>query len=201
MAPPVFTNVHTLCLCLCLCLTTGYWLLLNNNNNNVDGLSTFLFFQFKIYYNIPSEYSVGQFFEDARQATRNILDTGRVPIVVGGTGLYLRWYVPPINPFIWMTLQTKYFFCFIWNLKWIHTPPKKKSSICPVNRLTYGLDACQINTAWVRNTSFRGGGETLSQLIAGKLMIEWWNKIKLLDLTFYLYSSSAFNNTAFSSPR
>lgn len=158
MAPPVFTNVHTLCLCLWWCVTTGYWLLLNNNNNNnVDGLSTFLFFQFKIYYNIPSEYSVGQFFEDARQATRNILDTGRVPIVVGGTGLYLRWYVPPINPFIWMTLQTKYFFCFIWNLKWIHTPPKKKSSICPVNHLTYGLDACQINTAWVRNTSFRGG--------------------------------------------
>ncbi|XP_050247758.1 tRNA dimethylallyltransferase 9 isoform X1 [Quercus robur] len=42
----------------------------------------------------PSEeYSVGQFFEDARQATRNILDTGRVPIVVGGTGLYLRWFI------------------------------------------------------------------------------------------------------------
>ncbi|KAI4322998.1 hypothetical protein L6164_022642 [Bauhinia variegata] len=42
----------------------------------------------------PSEdYSVGQFFEDARQATRCILDNGRVPIVVGGTGLYLRWYM------------------------------------------------------------------------------------------------------------
>lgn len=161
------------------------WLLLNNNN--VDGLSTFLFFQFKIYYNIPSEYSVGQFFEDARQATRNILDTGRVPIVVGGTGLYLRWYVPPINPFIWMTLQTKYFFCFIWNLKWIHTPPsQKKSSICPVNHLTNGLDACQINTAWVRNTSFRGGGETLSQIIAGKLMIEWWNKNQTARFDFLL---------------
>lgn len=40
-----------------------------------------------------SDYSVGQFFEDARQATRCILDKGRVPIVVGGTGLYLRWYV------------------------------------------------------------------------------------------------------------
>ncbi|XP_010279080.1 PREDICTED: tRNA dimethylallyltransferase 9 isoform X2 [Nelumbo nucifera] len=42
----------------------------------------------------PSEeYSVGQFFEDARQATREILENGRVPIVVGGTGLYLRWYI------------------------------------------------------------------------------------------------------------
>ncbi|XP_052727057.1 tRNA dimethylallyltransferase 9 isoform X2 [Vigna angularis] len=43
---------------------------------------------------LPSEdYSVGQFFEDARQATRCILDNGRVPIVVGGTGLYLRWFI------------------------------------------------------------------------------------------------------------
>lgn len=42
----------------------------------------------------PSEdYSVGKFFEDARQATKNILDKGRVPIVSGGTGLYLRWFV------------------------------------------------------------------------------------------------------------
>ncbi|XP_028763832.1 tRNA dimethylallyltransferase 9 [Neltuma alba] len=42
----------------------------------------------------PSEdYSVGRFFEDARQATRCILDNGHVPIVVGGTGLYLRWFI------------------------------------------------------------------------------------------------------------
>ncbi|XP_027341663.1 tRNA dimethylallyltransferase 9 [Abrus precatorius] len=42
----------------------------------------------------PSEdYSVGQFFEDARHATRRILDNGHVPIVVGGTGLYLRWFI------------------------------------------------------------------------------------------------------------
>ncbi|XP_019193471.1 PREDICTED: tRNA dimethylallyltransferase 9 [Ipomoea nil] len=42
----------------------------------------------------PSEdYSVGKFFEDARQATRDVLDRGRVPIVAGGTGLYLRWFV------------------------------------------------------------------------------------------------------------
>ncbi|CAL5403056.1 unnamed protein product [Camellia sinensis] len=42
----------------------------------------------------PSEgYSVGKFFEDARQATRDILNNGRVPVVTGGTGLYLRWYI------------------------------------------------------------------------------------------------------------
>lgn len=42
----------------------------------------------------PSEdYSAGQFFEDARKATQDILDKGRVPIVAGGTGLYLRWYI------------------------------------------------------------------------------------------------------------
>ncbi|CAN6444256.1 unnamed protein product [Victoria cruziana] len=42
----------------------------------------------------PSEeYSVGQFFEDARQATEDIIRSGNVPIVVGGTGLYLRWYI------------------------------------------------------------------------------------------------------------
>ncbi|CAK7350102.1 unnamed protein product [Dovyalis caffra] len=42
----------------------------------------------------PSEdYSVGQFYEDARQATLDILKSGRVPIVTGGTGLYLRWFI------------------------------------------------------------------------------------------------------------
>ncbi|CAL8150935.1 unnamed protein product [Prunus armeniaca] len=40
-----------------------------------------------------SDYSVGKFYEDARQATRSILDSGRVPIVTGGTGLYLRWLI------------------------------------------------------------------------------------------------------------
>ncbi|KAJ4847165.1 tRNA dimethylallyltransferase 9 [Turnera subulata] len=39
------------------------------------------------------DYSVGQFFEDARQTTRDILNRGRVPIVAGGTGLYLRWFI------------------------------------------------------------------------------------------------------------
>ncbi|KAL8129795.1 hypothetical protein V2J09_018950 [Rumex salicifolius] len=38
----------------------------------------------------PSEeYSVGQFYDDARQATRDILSRGRVPIVTGGTGLFI----------------------------------------------------------------------------------------------------------------
>ncbi|KAJ6314400.1 hypothetical protein OIU78_017971 [Salix suchowensis] len=42
----------------------------------------------------PSEdYSAGQFYEDARQATQDILKSGRVPIVTGGTGLYLRWFI------------------------------------------------------------------------------------------------------------
>ncbi|CAH9107698.1 unnamed protein product [Cuscuta europaea] len=42
----------------------------------------------------PSEdYSVGRFFEDARQATKDVINKGHVPIVVGGTGLYLRWLV------------------------------------------------------------------------------------------------------------
>ncbi|KAK9674178.1 hypothetical protein RND81_12G216400 [Saponaria officinalis] len=42
----------------------------------------------------PSEdYSVGQFYDDARQATKDVLDRGRVPIITGGTGLYLRWFV------------------------------------------------------------------------------------------------------------
>lgn len=39
------------------------------------------------------DYSVGQFFEDARQATTDIFKNGHVPIVAGGTGLYLRWYL------------------------------------------------------------------------------------------------------------
>ncbi|KAJ0963938.1 hypothetical protein J5N97_029060 [Dioscorea zingiberensis] len=42
----------------------------------------------------PSEeYSAGQFYEDARKATNEILANQHVPIVTGGTGLYLRWYM------------------------------------------------------------------------------------------------------------
>lgn len=39
------------------------------------------------------DYSAGAFFRDARRATQDVLDRGRVPIVAGGTGLYLRWYI------------------------------------------------------------------------------------------------------------
>ncbi|KAF5771759.1 putative tRNA dimethylallyltransferase [Helianthus annuus] len=42
----------------------------------------------------PSEdYSAGNFYDDGRQATKDILSRGRVPIVTGGTGLYLRWFI------------------------------------------------------------------------------------------------------------
>jgi tRNA dimethylallyltransferase len=42
----------------------------------------------------PSEdYSAGDFYQDARAATELVLQKGRVPIVTGGTGLYLRWYL------------------------------------------------------------------------------------------------------------
>ncbi|XP_078433407.1 isopentenyltransferase 9 [Wolffia australiana] len=48
----------------------------------------------------PAEdYSVGQFFHDARAATAAVVARGRAPIVVGGTGLYLRWFThgkPPV---------------------------------------------------------------------------------------------------------
>ncbi|RLN28947.1 hypothetical protein C2845_PM05G00440 [Panicum miliaceum] len=39
------------------------------------------------------DYSAGAFFRDARRATRDVLGRGRVPVVAGGTGLYLRWYI------------------------------------------------------------------------------------------------------------
>ncbi|KAF6003409.1 hypothetical protein F1559_004529 [Cyanidiococcus yangmingshanensis] len=38
-------------------------------------------------------FSAGAFFELARTATADILARNRVPIVVGGTMMYLRWYV------------------------------------------------------------------------------------------------------------
>lgn len=39
------------------------------------------------------DYSAGAFFGDARRATQDVLDRGRVPVVAGGTGLYLLWYM------------------------------------------------------------------------------------------------------------
>nr|XP_024377380.1 tRNA dimethylallyltransferase 9-like isoform X3 [Physcomitrium patens] len=39
------------------------------------------------------EYSASRFLEDARAATDRVLDRGRVPIIVGGTCTYLRWFM------------------------------------------------------------------------------------------------------------
>lgn len=39
------------------------------------------------------EYTAGDFFLHAREATADVIRRGRVPIVVGGTGLYLRWFL------------------------------------------------------------------------------------------------------------
>lgn len=42
----------------------------------------------------PSQdYTAGYFYDDARAATELVLTKGSVPIVVGGTGMYLRWYM------------------------------------------------------------------------------------------------------------
>ncbi|KAL4419077.1 hypothetical protein ABPG77_002218 [Micractinium sp. CCAP 211/92] len=42
----------------------------------------------------PSEdFSAGDFFVAARRAAEDILQRGKVPIVVGGTGFYLRWFI------------------------------------------------------------------------------------------------------------
>lgn len=40
-----------------------------------------------------NDFSAGEFFHAARAATADILSRGRTPIVVGGTGFYLRWYL------------------------------------------------------------------------------------------------------------
>jgi tRNA dimethylallyltransferase len=39
------------------------------------------------------DYSAGMFFHHARRATDDVLYRGHVPIVAGGTGLYLRWFI------------------------------------------------------------------------------------------------------------
>lgn len=44
-------------------------------------------------YLFQPDYSAGNFYDDGRQATKDILNRGHVPIVTGGTGLYLRWYI------------------------------------------------------------------------------------------------------------
>ena len=39
------------------------------------------------------QYSAGDFYSQAREKTEEILKRGNVPVVVGGTGFWLRWYV------------------------------------------------------------------------------------------------------------
>ncbi|PWA94996.1 isopentenyltransferase 9 [Artemisia annua] len=59
------------------------------------------------------DYSAGNFYDDGRQATKDILNRGRVPIVTGGTGLYLRWFiygkpdVPKATPEISLEVQSE----------------------------------------------------------------------------------------------
>ena len=47
--------------------------------------------------NPDEEYSVAQFQQDAKACIRKILDKGKVPIVAGGTGLYINALVYNIN--------------------------------------------------------------------------------------------------------
>ncbi|CAI9303762.1 unnamed protein product [Lactuca saligna] len=61
----------------------------------------------------PAEdYSAGNFYDDGRQATKDILNRSHVPIVTGGTGLYLRWFiygkpdVPKATPEITLEVQS-----------------------------------------------------------------------------------------------
>ncbi|MCO5556885.1 hypothetical protein L7F22_010439 [Adiantum nelumboides] len=46
------------------------------------------------------DYSVGHYFRRSREATDIVLARRSVPILVGGTGMYLRWYLygPPEAP-------------------------------------------------------------------------------------------------------
>ncbi|XP_024960445.1 tRNA dimethylallyltransferase 9 [Cynara cardunculus var. scolymus] len=59
------------------------------------------------------DYSAGNFYEDGRQATKDILNRGSAPIVTGGTGLYLRWFiygkpdVPKASPEISLEVESE----------------------------------------------------------------------------------------------
>eukprot|EP00871_Galdieria_phlegrea_P003828 jgi/Galph1/4446/GphlegSOOS_G3055.1 len=39
------------------------------------------------------EFSAGEFFQLARSTTQEILQRGKIPIVVGGTSMYVRWFI------------------------------------------------------------------------------------------------------------
>ena len=60
--------------------------------------------------------------------------------------------------------------------------------LCPANHLWL---RSLPNTAWVRNTSFGGGGETLFQIIAWKFMIKRWNKNQTAQLDLLVLKFSA----------
>lgn len=42
---------------------------------------------------MDADYTAGRFYDDARASTELVLAKGAVPIIVGGTGMYLRWCV------------------------------------------------------------------------------------------------------------
>ncbi|GAQ78117.1 isopentenyltransferase [Klebsormidium nitens] len=62
----------------------------------------------------PSEeYTAGDFYQDARRATEEVLARGKLPVVVGGTGLYLRWFIhgtpetPKASPELVAEIETR----------------------------------------------------------------------------------------------
>ncbi|KAK6157336.1 hypothetical protein DH2020_011584 [Rehmannia glutinosa] len=73
------------------------------HGSRVNAFQFVLFHVTELYMEVPhhlvdilhpsEEYSVGKFYEDARQITEEILSRDRVPVVTGGTGLYLRWFI------------------------------------------------------------------------------------------------------------
>jgi len=53
------------------------------------------------------EYSCGQFGRDAEAIIQSILDRKKIPIVCGGTGLYIRALYDPLHPLPRSTRETK----------------------------------------------------------------------------------------------
>lgn len=49
------------------------------------------------FLNVDQEYSVSQFCSDARQASEDILSRKKIPVLVGGTGLYIDSFVNNLN--------------------------------------------------------------------------------------------------------
>jgi len=73
------------------------------------------------FFHALLDYSVGQFYDDGRQATKDILNRGRVPIVTGGTGLYLRWYGCRLYTcLVALSYNVKSNYSILQNLEFIH---------------------------------------------------------------------------------